>query len=234
MNNLEHKQYNFGHRKRVIEKLKNNGYKQFNDYEIVELMLFLVFKRIDTKLIAKQLLKRFNTIDNILNAPDEELMTISGIGKSTCNAFKIINSIVKFVINSKIINKNVIECFNDVINYIKLNMKNLNNEEVRILLLNNKNIIIDDVVIQKGSIDYVEIYPQEILKQCINKCAKSIILIHNHPSGNPSPSTQDIYITNKIQEATSLFNITLFDHIIVGGDKYVSFRSLNLLKDNNT
>lgn len=234
MNNLDTKQYNFGHRKRVIEKLKNHGYEQFNDYEIVELMLFLVFKRIDTKPMAKQLLKRFKTINNILNASDEDLMQIPGIGKSTCNAFKIINNIVKFVINSKIMNKNIIECFNDVINYIKINMRDLNNEEVRILLLNNKNIIIDDVIIQKGSIDYVEIYPQEILKQCINKCAKSIILIHNHPSGNPSPSTQDIYITNKIQEATSLFNITLFDHIIIGGDKYVSFRSLNLLKDNNT
>ena len=233
MNNLKREQYNFGHRKRVIEKLKNNGYEQFNDYEIVELMLFLVFKRIDTKPMAKQLLQRFKTIDNILNAQDEDLMKISGIGKSTCNAFKIINNIIKFVVNSRIINKDVIECFNDVINYIKLNMRDLDSEEVRLLLLNSRNIIMDDIVIQKGSIDYVEIYPQEILKQCINKGAKSIILIHNHPSGDPSPSTQDIYITNKIQEATGILNITLFDHIIIGGDKYISFRSLNLLKDNN-
>ncbi|MBR1944517.1 MAG: DNA repair protein RadC [Alphaproteobacteria bacterium] len=229
MNNTEIKHYNFGHRKRIINKLKQNGYEQFYDYEVVELMLFLIFKRKDTKQIAKMLLSRFKTIDNILNATEEELMQIEGIGKSTCNAFKIIDSIVKSVLKSKVINKNVIECFNDVIRYIKLNMQNLYNEEVRLLLLNNKNIIIDDILIQKGSIDYVGIYPQEILKHCLNKCAKSIILIHNHPSGNPTPSSHDIYITNKIQEATSVFNITLFDHIIIGDDQYISFRNLNLI-----
>ena len=233
MNNLKLKNYNNGHRQRIIKKLKQNGFEQFEDYEIVELMLFLIFKRKDTKPIAKILLEKFKTIDNILNATDEELMQINGIGKSTCNSFKIINSIIKSVLKSKIINKNVITCFNDVINYIKLNMQNLNSEEVRLLLLNSKNIIIDDILIQKGSIDYVEIYPQEILKHCISRGAKSIILIHNHPSGDPTPSTNDIYITNKIQDATSVFNITVFDHIIIGGDQYISFRNLNLLNNTN-
>ena len=229
MINAKLKNYNIGHRQRIICKLKQNGYEQLYDYEIVELMLFLVFKRKDTKPIAKMLLERFKTINNILEASDEELMQMPGIGKSTCNAFKIINNITKFILKSKIINQDVISCFNDVINYLKLNMKYLTNEEVRLLLLNNKNMIIDDVTIQKGSIDYVEIYPQEVVKHCISKCAKSIILIHNHPSGDPTPSTHDIYVTNKIQEATSIFNITVFDHIIIGGDKYISFRSLNLL-----
>ena len=229
MINAKLKNYNIGHRQRIICKLKQNGYEQLYDYEIVELMLFLVFKRKDTKPIAKMLLERFKTINNILEASDEELMQMPGIGKSTCNAFKIINNITKFILKSKIINQDVISCFNDVINYLKLNMKYLTNEEVRLLLLNSKNMIIDDGTIQKGSIDYVEIYPQEVVKHCISKCAKSIILIHNHPSGDPTPSTHDIYVTNKIQEATSIFNITVFDHIIIGGDKYISFRSLNLL-----
>ena len=233
MNNPKLKNYNNGHRQRIIGKLKQNGFEQFEDYEIVELMLFLIFKRKDTKPIAKMLIEKFKTIENILNATDDELMTIQGIGKSTCNAFKIINSIIKSVLKSKIINKNVIICFNDVINYIKLNMQNLDSEKVRLLLLNGKNTIIDDILIQKGNIDYVEIYPQEILKHCINKGAKSIVLIHNHPSGDPTPSTHDIYITNKIQEATGLFNITLFDHIIIGGDQYISFRNLNLLNNKN-
>ncbi len=228
---INNKNYNTGHRQRVINKLNQNGFEQFNDYEIVELMLFLIFKRKDTKLIAKKLLEKFKNLDSILNAPEEDLITIAGIGKSTCNAFKIINSIIKFSLKSKIINKNIIICFNDVINYIKVNMQNLANEEVRLLLLNGKNAIIDDIVIQKGSIDSVEIYPQEILKHCINRGAKSIILVHNHPSGDPTPSTHDIYITNKIQEATDIFNITLFDHIIIGENKYTSFRSLKLLKD---
>ena len=231
MNNLKPKNYNNGHRQRVINKLKQNGFEQFEEYEIVELMLFLVFKRKDTKLIAKMLLEKFKNINNILNARDEELMEINGIGKSTCNAFKIINSIIKFSLKSRIINKNIIGCFNDVINYIKLNMQNLSSEEVRILLLNSKNVIIDDIIMQKGSIDFVEVYPQEILKHCINKGAKSIILVHNHPSGDPTPSTNDIYITNKIKEATCIFNITLFDHIIIGDNKYISFRNLNLIKD---
>ena len=228
---INNKNYNTGHRQRVINKLNQNGFEQFNDYEIVELMLFLIFKRKDTKLIAKKLLEKFKNLDSILNAPEADLITIAGIGKSTCNAIKIINIIIKFSLKSKIINKNIIICFNDVINYIKVNMQNLANEEVRLLLLNGKNAIIDDIVIQKGSIDSVEIYPQEILKHCINRGAKSIILVHNHPSGDPTPSTHDIYITNKIQEATDIFNITLFDHIIIGENKYTSFRSLKLLKD---
>ena len=232
MINPKLKNYNIGHRQRIIGKLKHNGYEQFEDYEIVELMLFLIFKRKDTKPIAKMLLERFKTIENILNASDEELMKIQGIGQSTCNALKIINNITKYLLKSRIINHNVISCFTDVINYLQTNMKDLTNEEVRVLLLNNKNIIIDDILIQKGSTDYVEIYPQEILKHCISKCAKSIILIHNHPSGDPTPSTNDIYITNKIQEATNVFNITLFDHIIIGGKKYISFRTLNLLNNN--
>lgn len=230
MNN-QYKNYNNGHRQRVFNKLKQSGFSNFEDYEIVELMLFLIFKRKDTKLIAKLLLEKFKDLNNILNASEDELMKINGIGKSTCNALKIINIIVEYSLKSKIVNKSVIVCFNDVVNYLKLNMQNLSNEEVRILLLNNKNIVIEDSTLQKGSLDFVEVYLQEIIKHCINRNAKSIVLIHNHPSGDPTPSTNDIMITNKIKQAIGIFNITLFDHIIIGDNKYISFRNLNLIED---
>lgn len=220
---------NHGHRKRVVHKLLSYGSDFFSDYEIVELMLFLIFKRKDTKQLAKHLLFKFKNINNILNAEDTDLLKIKGIGVSTCNAFKIINTIVKNSLKTKIQNQNVIMCFADIVSYCSNIMKHLVYEEFHVILLDLKNTIIKDIVLQKGTIDTVEIYPREVVKECIKAGAKSIILVHNHPSGDTIPSANDIYTTKKINEAISIFNIILFDHIIIGKDKYTSFRDLKLI-----
>ncbi|MDR1289265.1 MAG: DNA repair protein RadC [Holosporales bacterium] len=220
-----------GHRKRVFQKLTKHGYTSFLDYEIVEMMLFLIFKRKDTKPLAKILIEKFGTIDKILEAPYESLMNIPGIGENAVNTFKVIDAIVKSSLQSRIIKKSVIECFDDVLKYCKVNMKNLTSEEFRIILLNGINEIICDEIVQKGSIDSVDVSPREILKLCIEKGAKGFILVHNHPSGDPTPSVNDVYTTKRIQEAANVFNITLYDHIIIGMDKYVSFRNLKIIKE---
>ena len=219
-----------GHRKRVCEKLINNGHENLYDYETVELMLFLIFKRKDTKPLAKILIQKFKTIDGILNASKDELLSIDGIGESTFRSLQIIKAIVIATLKSKITKRNTIDCFDDVINYCKVNMKNLTAEEFRIIFLNGINEVISDEVVQRGSIDSVDIYPREIVKKCIEKGAKSFILVHNHPSGDPTPSPNDIYATKKIKSAAELFNINLFDHIIIGGDRYISFKNLLILK----
>ncbi len=225
------KKYQEGHRKRACEKLINNGVDSLYDYEIVELLLFLIFKRKDVKPLAKKLLERFNTIYEILNASEEELLEIKGIGKSTITAIKIINSVFIAALKSKIIKKNHINCFEDVINYCKLNMKHLVSEELRVLFLNSINEILADEVLQKGDIDSVDIYPRNITKRSLDFGAKGVILIHNHPSGDPTPSANDIYTTNLIQKALKIFDIKLQDHIIIGGDRFISFSALNLINN---
>lgn len=225
------KKYQQGHRQRACNKLLNNGVNSLCDYEIVELLLFLIFKRKDVKPLAKTLIEKFRTIDRILNAPETELQNINGIGKSAITAIKIVNSVVIAALKSKIIKKNSLNCFEDVINYCKLNMKYLVSEELRILYLNTINEILDDEVLQKGDIDSVNVYPRAITKRSLDLGAKGIILVHNHPSGDPTPSANDIYMTRVIKKALMIFDIKLQDHIIIGGDRFISFSALNLINE---
>lgn len=218
-----------GHRKRAREKLMDLGAEKLKDYEIVELMLFLIFKRKDVKPLAKTLLQKFGTIDRILISPKTELMKVEGVGEKTAEAIKIINGIVIASLKSKVINRNHINCFDDVIAYCKLNMKNLISEEIRVLFLNAVNEIIADEVIQKGDVNSVEIYPRMIAQRCLELGATGVILIHNHPSGDPTPSGNDIFATKQILKALMVFDITLQDHIIIGGDRFISIKTLGLI-----
>jgi DNA repair protein RadC len=224
------KKHQIGHRSRVRNKLINSGHQSLCDYEIVELMLFWIFKRKDVKPLAKTLIDKFKTIDRILNAPTDELLKVTGIGSAAVNTIKVIDGIVKASLKSKIVNTSTIECFDDVIDYCKVNMKNLVAEELRVIFLNAINRVVADDTVQSGDIDSIDIYPRNIIKQCLNHGAKAVILVHNHPSGDPTPSVHDVYTTKKIVEALNVFDIKLHDHIIIGGDRYISFKSLNLLE----
>lgn len=223
------KSYYVGHRQRAREKLLKFGADSLRDYEIVELMLFLIFKRKDVKPLAKRLIERFKTVDKILSAPLTELTKIEGIGQTSAEAIKIINGIFVAAIKSRLIKKKHINCFEDVINYCKVNMKNLIAEELRVIFLNSINEIIADEVMQKGDINAVKIYPRMIARRCLELGANGIILIHNHPSGDPTPSREDIFTTKQISQALSVFEMFLQDHIIIGGDRFVSFKTLELL-----
>ncbi len=223
------KSYCAGHRQRAREKLLDLGVDKLRDYEVVELMLFLIFKRKDVKPLAKELLLRFKTIDKILDAPKSELVKIKGIGEKAADAIKIINGIALSAVKSRVINRNHINCFDDVINYCKLNMKNLVAEELRVLFLNAVNEIIADEVMQKGDIDTVKIYPRMVARRCLELGASGIILIHNHPSGDPTPSRDDIFTTKRIAEALAVLEISLQDHIIIGDNRHVSFKALDVL-----
>ena len=223
------KSYYVGHRQRAREKLLKFGADSLRDYEIVELMLFLIFKRKDVKPLAKRLIERFKTVDKILSAPLTELTKIEGIGQTSAEAIKIINGVFVAAIKSRLIKKKHINCFEDVINYCKVNMKNLIAEELRVIFLNSINEIIADEVMQRGDINAVKIYPRMIARRCLELGANGIILIHNHPSGDPTPSREDIFTTKQISKALSVFEMFLQDHIIIGGDRFVSFKTLELL-----
>ena len=225
----KNKAHYVGHRQRARDRLIDFGVENLRDYEVVELMLFLIFKRKDVKPLAKELLQKFGTIDRILIAPKSELLKIDGIGEKSAEAIKIINGVVLAALKSKVINKSHINCFDDVINYCKLNLKNLVSEELRILFLNAISEIIADEVMQRGDISSVEIYPRMIAQRCLELGATGIILIHNHPSGDPTPSQNDVFTTMQIKKALAVFDIRLQDHIIIGGDRFVSFKTLDLL-----
>ncbi|MDR0640229.1 MAG: DNA repair protein RadC [Holosporales bacterium] len=230
LTNHDQKILHEGHRERVYEKLMYNGYSTMLDYEIVELILYLVFKRQDTKPIAKTLIKRFGTVDKILSASPQDLLSIEGVGKAAVHAIKIIDAVIKSSLQSKIIKRSIIECFDDVLKYCRTNMQNLTAEEFRILFLNGVREVIGDEVVRKGTIDSVEVCPREIVRQCIEKGAKGFILVHNHPSGDPTPSVNDVYVTKRIKEAADIFGIDLHDHIVIGDCKHVSFRTLGLIE----
>ena len=218
-----------GHRQRARQKLLELGADKLQDYEMVELMLFLIFKRKDVKPLAKELLIRFKSIDKILNAPIAELIKVPGIGEKAAEAIKIINGITLLALKSRVIHRNHINCFDDVINYCKINMKNLIAEELRVLFLNAINEIIADEVMQKGDINSVNIYPRMIARRCLELGAIGVILIHNHPSGDPTPSRDDVFVTKRIKNALTVFDISLQDHIIIADNRYISFKALDIL-----
>lgn len=223
------KPHYLGHRQRTKEKLLEFGIENFQDYEAVELMLFLIFKRKDVKPLAKELIKRFQTIDKILDASIPDLLQIKGIGKNAAESIKIMRGVVLATLKSKAIKYTSINCLNDVIDYCKIDMKNLVMEELRVLFLNAINEIIADEILQKGDVDSVGVYPRMIAKRCIEVGAKGIILVHNHPSGDPTPSQDDVFMTKLIREALNVFEIKIHDHIIIGRDKFISLKNLALL-----
>ena len=217
-----------GHRKRVYNKLDEKAYGLY-DYEVVEMMLFLVFKRQDTKELAKMLLNRFGSISGILNANKHELLELKNIGQATYNAFSIIKTVIAAYNKEKIKKINILQCYDDVLIYLNTNMAHLKHEELRILFLNNANHLVKDEIMQNGTLDSVEINNRQIIQKCIEIGAKAIILVHNHPSNDPTPSKNDIKMTRIVSESCAIFNIAVLDHIIVSKTRSVSFKSLGLL-----
>ncbi|MDR0553012.1 MAG: DNA repair protein RadC [Holosporales bacterium] len=221
------KDFKKGHRKRVIDRLEQGAFVY--KYEVVEMMLFLIFKRKDTKTLAKTLLERFGSINGMLMAEKEEMLKIDGIGEASYNSLQIIRTIIREASKERFVNKDILDCFDDVIRYCQTNMTNLKNEEFRIIFMNGAKYVIRDEIVHRGTIDSVSICCREIAHKCIQYGAKNIILVHNHPSLDPTPSADDIQITREIEIACLLFNVKVIDHIIIGGEKYVSFKNLLLL-----
>ncbi len=222
-------EFQSGHRQRMVQRMSKHGSESMNNYEIVEMLLFLIFKRKDTRTLSKILLQKFGTIGGIVNASENEIVSINGLGNKSYEAFQIIKSIINATLQEKIISKIAITCFDDVITYCSNNMQYLRHEELRVIFLNNTGNIIQDKIVQKGTVDTVEVYTREIIKKCLEFGAKGIILVHNHPSGDPTPSENDLVCTAKIKEACDVFNICLLDHVIIGENKHVSFKNLLIL-----
>jgi DNA repair protein RadC len=221
--------YKEGHRQRIFQKFLTENNNNLTNLEILEILLMLIIPRKNVKPIAYELINKYKNLYMVLNGEKEEIMKIEGVGCKTYRFFKIIFILIQFIQKEKIYNKQSFFNLDDIMSYCKWKMCFLTREELHILYLNSKNQLIKDEVNSYGSINSVSINNREIIKQCLNLGATSIILCHNHPSGDSSPSKEDINITINLQNLLNYLEIKLVDHIIIGGLNAFSMKKNNIL-----
>jgi DNA repair protein RadC len=229
INDSEEVVLNIGHRHRLREKFLNNNADSFSDYELLEMLLFLSKPRGDVKPLAKNLLKEFGSLAKVINAEAEQLQLLKNVGPSSVFTIKLINSLIRRVLKKQIEKKIILQSWSSLIDYLIATQGYKTIEQFRVLYLNTKNILIADELQEGGTIDQTQVYPREIVKRALFHGASAIILVHNHPSGNPTPSKTDIEMTKKIIDACATINVQIHDHVIVTKDEFYSFKSNMLI-----
>ena len=218
-----------GHRKRLRERFLQGGLDGFLDYEIVELLLTLGTPRKDCKQIAKEAIKTFGGLAEVLDAPLEELQKIKGIGPHNVFGLKLFQAISERYAKEKIPKKTLLTSPKAVADYLKQKLGRENKEHFLILLLDSRNNLIKDNIISIGTLNASLVHPREVFKEAIDNRAASIIISHNHPSGDPEPSGDDLEMTKRLVEAGKILGIEVIDHIIVSKNKFFSFKERRLI-----
>ncbi len=218
-----------GHRERLRERFFKGGADALPDYELLELVLFRVFPRGDTKPLAKALIARFGNFAEVVSAPPEVLREVEGIGERAVQELKLIQASALRLSQRQMIGRTALSSWTAVLDYCHAAMAYENKEQFRILFLDRKNVLIADEVQQRGTIDHTPVYPREVIKRALDLSATAIILVHNHPSGDPTPSRADIDMTKHIIEAAEKLSIVVHDHIIIGRKGHASFKALKLI-----
>lgn len=218
-----------GHRKRLKERFLKGGQGAIADYELIELLLFLAVPRRDVKPMAKDLLERFDSFAEVISAEPARLKEVSGVSDNVVIAFKMIREGALKLSQEQILGKPVVSSWQALLDYCRASMAFHNKEQFRILFLNRKNVLIADELQQEGTIDHTPVYPREVIKRALELGASALILVHNHPSGDPTPSRDDIEMTKEIDEAGKKLGVTMHDHVIVAKGSYSSFKALGLL-----
>ncbi|MCB1419148.1 MAG: DNA repair protein RadC [Zhengella sp.] len=225
---MEAKPHWHGHRDRLREKFASAGEGALADYELLELLLYRLIPRRDTKPIAKALIARFGSIGGVLGAPADLLREVSGVGAIVATELKLVAAVGQRSLKSEIRNKQVMGSWSTVINYCTAAMAHETREQFRILFLDKKNVLIADEVQQTGTVDHTPVYTREVIHRALALGATAIILVHNHPSGDPTPSRADIDMTRTIAESAAPLGITVHDHIIIGKDGHLSMKAHRL------
>lgn len=225
----DEKPHYHGHRDRLRERFLAGGVDALADYEVLELLLFMAIPRRDIKPLAKELVARFGNLAGVLNAPPGELRKVSGLSDASITALKIAQAAAHRMMKQEVMHKPVLNTWARLIDYCAATMAHDTRECFRILFLNKKNELMADEIQQTGTVDHTSAYPREIMKRSLELGATALILCHNHPSGDPKPSTADVEMTNAIITAARTFNITVHDHIIVSKNGTSSFRTLGLI-----
>ncbi len=218
-----------GHRERLRGKLRDNGAGALADYELLELILFRAVQRADTKPLAKQLIAKFGSFAEVLAAPPARLLEVDGIGEAIITELKIAAAATERMTRDIVREKKVLSSWKNVLDYCRVSMAFADREHFRILFLDKNNALIADELQQSGTVDHTPVYPREVVKRALELSASAIILVHNHPSGDPTPSSADIAMTKKIVDIAAPLGVEIHDHIIVGRDGHASMRGLQIL-----
>ena len=218
-----------GHRERLRERFRRGGSSALNDYEFLELILFRAMPRRDVKPIAKALLTRFGSFAEVLAARPERLDEIAGLGEAAITELKIVEAAARRLAQSAIEKRQNLGSSSAVLDYCRTAMAYIDHEEFRILFLDKKNQLIADEVQGVGTVDHAPVYPREIMRRSLELGATALILVHNHPSGDPSPSTADIAMTVQIVSLGKALGVVVHDHLVIGRHGHASFRSLKLI-----
>ena len=218
-----------GHRQRLRARFLKGGAEAMPDYEMLEMLLFGAQPRRDVKPLAKELLRRFGSFAEVISAEPERLSQIEGIGEGAVTALKAVHAAAQRLLREGVMQRPVLTNWEALMDYCRASLAFERTERFRVLFLNRKNVLIADEIQQKGTVDHTPVYPREIVKRALELGATALIMVHNHPSGDPSPSEADITMTREVRDAGEKLGIELHDHVVVAKGGYQSFKSLGLL-----
>ncbi|MDU8927866.1 DNA repair protein RadC [Alisedimentitalea sp. MJ-SS2] len=217
------------HRKRLRDRFLSGGAQALPDYELLELVLFRAIPRRDVKPLAHELLETFGDFNGVMAASTARLHEVKGVGEAVICELKVVEAAAQRLARSRVMQRHVVSSWDALLDYCHTTMAHRETEQFRVLYLDRKNVLIADEEQARGTVDHAPVYPREVVKRALEINASALILVHNHPSGDPTPSPEDIAMTTKVRDAAQALGITLHDHLIVGKSDELSFRSKGLL-----
>ncbi len=229
MSKSEKTDHKTGHRERLKARFRKGGVDALADYELLELQLMTAIPRRDVKPLAKEMIRIFGSYAEVISASPERLSEISGVGDNVITTLKLAEASAQKLAEGKVLEKPVLSNWQALLNYCSAQIAYKKNEQFRVLFLDRQNRLIMDEKMQEGTIDHTPVYPREIIKRALELGSTAIILVHNHPSGDPTPSKEDIEMTKKIQEAGKQLGVMLHDHLIISKSGHNSFKTLDLI-----
>ena len=224
-----HRDLALSHRERLRQRFMDAGHTALADHELLELLLFRAIPRADLKSLSKRLMEVFGDFNHVISAPPQRLRSVHGIGEAAIRELKIVEAAAHRLARARVIGRPALSSWSELMEYCKVAMAHQANEQFRVLFLDRRNILIADEAQGAGTVDHVPVYPREVVKRALELNASAIILVHNHPSGDPTPSEPDIAMTERIHAALETVGVTLHDHVIIGKESDASFRSLGLI-----
>jgi DNA repair protein RadC len=219
----------YGHRERLRSRFRDAGAEAVSDYELLELVLFRAIPQRDVKPLAKDLIARFGSFAEAVAAPRARLKEIKGVGEAVADEIKVVHAAASRLARGQVQKRAVLSSWSSVLDYCRMAQAFADKEQFRVLFLDKRNRLIADEVQQTGTVDHTPVYPREVVKRALELSATALILVHNHPSGDPTPSHADIQMTQSIVDVAKPLGIAVHDHLIVGKGGHASFRALELI-----
>ena len=218
-----------GHRQRLRDRFLKAGSEALADYELLELILFLAIPQRDVKPLAKTLLKEFGSVQGVLTADVSRLLAVKGVKENATMAFRVVEAAARWLAREEVLQRNVLTSWDKLLDYCRTILARESTERFHLLFLDRKNVLIADERQQEGTVDHTPVYPREVVKRALELNASAIIMVHNHPSGDPTPSRADIDMTRQVREAARAVGIALHDHLIIGRTGHASLKAMGLL-----